>query len=274
MAFRTSGDCTINGKILTHGKGAVRYDLQQVTNSKLIDRFLCSQGGGVFISCGGPLTIGSSARLGADWSGGGDGSNGAAGKGGNGGGSAKASGGAGGVGGGGGGASQYSTSTYANGGACGSNGNDKASGSGGGGCGGVGGAGTNSTYGAGGSGGGGQGGSGGAGGTGNKIAGNKGSINGGWYVAYNNSYPSGAGGGGAGGNGGRGFDYSSSSNLSNLIAGQAGSSIILIAKTLKADAVVISTGGSVGTSGTRTHTGAAGGGGTGFCYIACERQVS
>ena len=85
VAFRVKGDCTINGSVLTHGKGAVRYDLHQMTNSKLIDRFLCSQGGGVFISCGGTLTIGSSARLGASWDGAGDGSNGAAGYGGNGG---------------------------------------------------------------------------------------------------------------------------------------------------------------------------------------------
>ena len=283
VALRTKGDCPINGSILTHGYGAIRYDLHQMTNSKLIDRFLCSQGGGVFISCSGTLTIPSTARVGASWSGVGaefyTGSPGSgAGKGGYGGGSTKALGGVCGVGGGGGGASQYSTSNYADAGNCESNGNDKYLDSGGGGCGGIGGNGTNSSYGVGGSGGGGQCGSGGFGQNGTKACGRKGTINGGDYGTYkastSSSYFSGAGGGGAGGNGGAGFDWSKSTDTANLTAGIADASIILIAKTLKANAKALSTGGSAGASGTKTRTGAAGGGGTGFCYIACEKQVS
>ena len=70
VAFRCTGDCEVNGSIITHGYGAVRYDLQQMTNSKLIDRFLCgSRGGGIFITCGGTFTATSTARLGASWSG-------------------------------------------------------------------------------------------------------------------------------------------------------------------------------------------------------------
>ena len=281
VALRTTGDCTVNGSILTHGTGAVRYDLHQMTNSKLIDRFLCSQGGGVFISCGGTLTIGSSARLGASWSGAGDGSNGAAGYGGNGGGSTKASGGAGGVGGGGGGATQNSSSKV-EGGACGSKGGAGYNGSGGGGCGGAGGKSSNSSIGVSGSGGGGQAGSGGSGGTGGVVKGNAGTINGGDCMDYwDDANQGGAGGGGAGGNGGKGGQYtggSGSDSYASLASGVAGASIILIAKMLNTNAVAISTGGSVGTSYTSSSSscriGAAGGGGTGFCYIACEKQVS
>ena len=83
VAFRCKGDCTINGSIITHGRGAVRYDWCQMENSKLIDRFLCAQGGGIFITCGKTFTTSENARLGASWSGEGDGSNGATGKGGN-----------------------------------------------------------------------------------------------------------------------------------------------------------------------------------------------
>ena len=38
-------------------------------HSKLIDYFLCGEGGGVFITCGGTLTATSSARIGASWPG-------------------------------------------------------------------------------------------------------------------------------------------------------------------------------------------------------------
>ena len=65
IAFRVRGSCTVNGKILTHGYGAVRYDLHQMTHPKLIDRFLCSQGGGIFITCGGRFTASYNARLGS-----------------------------------------------------------------------------------------------------------------------------------------------------------------------------------------------------------------
>ena len=55
----------------------------------------------------------------------------------------------------------------------------------------------------------------------------------------------------------------------------AGSSVILIAKELNANAMAISTGGGEGTRGGMSGaTLGHGGGGTGFCYIACERQAS
>ena len=73
VAFRCKNDCTINGSIITLGKGAIRYDFHQMTHSKLVDRFLCSRGGGIFITCGGTFTAPSTARLGATWSGLGDG---------------------------------------------------------------------------------------------------------------------------------------------------------------------------------------------------------
>ena len=180
VALRTTGDCTINGSILTSGKGPDRYDLHQMTHSKLVDRFLCSKGGGIFIACGGTFRAGSTARLGASWSGFGENGNGAAGYGGNGGNvnpsaTVSGSGGAGGVGGGGGGASCASTSSsaIAAGGAAGSTGGSATTGGGGGGCGGNGGNG--SSY-AGGSGGGGQAGSGGTSGTGKTPSGSAGKV--------------------------------------------------------------------------------------------------
>ena len=273
VAFRTEGDCTINGSILTHGKGAGRWDTQQMTNAKLIDRFLCSQGGGVFIVCGGTLTIGSSARLGASWSGTGDGSNGAAGYGGKGGNTYLASGGAGGVGGGGGGAIQDS-SQYAYGGACGANGNPCTQGSGGGGCGGNGGAKTGTLR-DGGSGGG-QANSQGTGDKYNRGGLGGGNINGGSSGIVDHALSCGGGGGGPGGNGGYGRYAPTSSGSTTLSVGVAGASIILIAKTLNAQAAALSTGGSVGGSMSENYNnaGGSGGGGTGFCYIAYESQVS
>ncbi len=287
VAFRTTGNCTINGNILTHGKGAVRYDFQQITNSKLIDRFLCSQGGGIFIACGDTLTIPSTARLGASWSGAGDGSNGAAGYGGNGGDALPSSrltisGGSGGVGGAGGGAVSIGTSYYANGGAAGSNGKIANVGSGGGGCGGIGGEGADFVYGTGGSGGGGQVNSGGAGGTGSKVNGNAAhGVNGGDTASYSvtdtNKYYSGAGGGAPGGNGGIGVAINENKSLrSPLPGGRAGANIILVCEELKTYKEALSTGGAAGTNGYESidRQGASGGGGTGFCYIACGEQVN
>ena len=234
VVFRTFGDCTINGKILTHGKGAVRYDLQQVTNSKLIDRFLCSKGGGIFISCGGTLTIGSGARLGASWSG-------ASGAGVN---AIKSAGGNGGAGyGGAGGADDDSNSIAGNGGV---------GGGGGGANGGAAGSFTASNAGANSN----TGGSGRSDNSNISTGGTQGS-------SVNGSGKGGAGGGGgAGGIGGKGTDTGVGRG------GYSGASIILIAKTLKADAMALSTGGEGGL------VIGGGGGGTGFCYIACERQVS
>ena len=213
VAFRCKGDCTINGSIITHGYGSIRNDTFQMENSKLINRFLCAQGGGIFITCGGTFSAIANARLGATWSGeelqrfdfagtwtyesksgyGGDGghvlpcsssitsTN-----------SYKKLGALGGVGGGGGGAACTNMSTTTGeqvyGAACGKNGSNAKSGAGGGGCGGNGG---NGSY-AGGSGGGGQGNSAGIGGTGNeqkiynrKNTGNSGDgINGGRSTFY------------------------------------------------------------------------------------------
>ncbi len=257
VALRTKGDCSITGSILTHGKGAVRYDLHQMTNSKLIDRFLCSQGGGVFISCGGTLTVSSGARLGASWSGAGDGSNGAAGYGGKGGNVPYTSGGAGGVGGGGGGAAGENGS-YVNGGSCGSNGGSGVVSGGGGGCGGIGGSGSSGPNGP----------NGGNQGSSNGINGVHGVMDG--YLRV-----SGASGGGAGGNGAGGWDVTRDKKQnSSPSGGVAGASIILIAKNLNIQKVAISTGGSAGAGASSYHVGGASGGGTGFCYIACESQVS
>ena len=299
VVFRVKGDCTINGSILTHGAGPLRSDLIQMTHSKLIDRFLCSQGGGIFIACGGTFSAPSTARLGASWSGLGDGSNGAAGYGGNGGGvnpssTLSVSGGAGGVGGGGGGAacSGTTSSSYVAGGSAGSVGGSATVGSGGGGCGGNGGGG--SSY-AGGSGGGGQAGSGGKGGTGKAQSSygrvNSGNtangVNGGNYVSYDSNpnsststiYYSGAGGGAPGGNGGYGKAFKSASADAPYISGGiAGACIILVCEKLNVDAAAISTGGAAGETRAfesgYTKIGGTGGGGTGFCYIACSEKVN
>ncbi len=276
VAFRCTGDCEVNGSILTHGCGVIRYDLQQITNSKLIDRFLCSQGGGIFITCGGTFTTSNTARIGASYSGLGEDNNGAAGYGGNGGNSQDASGGLSGVGGGGGGAAQ-NYAVIEPGGNCGENGYDGEYGSGGGGCGGNGGNGS-----CGGGGGGGQGGSGGAAKARTGSDGNPpqaGTINGGHRGdRADGAYHSGAGGGGAGGNGGYGCWYISGTNRGTLSGGVAGASIILIAKILTVDAISLSTGGAAGTSyisnNPNCRMGSGGGGGTGFCYIACEEQVN
>ena len=281
VAFRCTGDCTINGSIITHGYGATRYDLQQMTNAKLIDRFLCGSGGGIFITCGGTFTAPSTARLGASYSGLGDGNNGAAGYGGNGGSNNVTSGGLGGVGGGGGGATRNNGNSIT-GGDCGKDGNNATGGSGGGGCGGRGGRGNKDNL--AGGGGGGQGGSGGVieGLNASTSVGHipqAGTINGGNHGdVANGAYQSGAGGGGPGGNGGDGSWYISGSDTGTLKGGSAGASIILIVEALKADIATFSTGGSAGTSKTSTssslRTGGGGGGGTGFCYIACREQVS
>ena len=268
VAFRCKSTCNINGSIISYEKGAVRYDLHQMTHSKLLDRFLCAKGGGIFIACGGTFSCSSDSRLGATWSGEGDGGNGAAGYGGNGGipDGLSAAAGKGGVGGGGGG---YGVSgSHAKGGNVGKNGENNSSGipgSGGGGCGGNGG---NSNA-VGGGGGGGQGGSGGTGGTGGTTAkyGGNGTINGGDRSDSNpGKY---AGGGGApGGNGGNGI-----SSSATLYGGYAGACIILIVNHLNVFPQNISTGGGVGTGAPSGIFGAGGGGGTGFCYIAAKRQV-
>lgn len=247
--------------------------------------FLCSRGGGIFIACGSIFSAPSTARLGATWSGLGDGSNGAAGYGGKGGGAYSlnnklVSGGAGGVGGGGG--ASVHINYHAAGGDVGNSGKSATYVcGGGGGCGGKGGSVINSKTVdiiSGGGGGGGQGNSGGAGGTITFINsaynnstyclnGYAGTINGGnSRVRNNGAFPSGGGGGAPGGIGGYdigGYDsygYSSSS----------GACIILICDKLKTDINAISTGGACGRTASYYVDGSsgAGGGGTGFCYIA------
>ena len=253
VAFRCKGDCTINGSIITHGKGAVRYDYCQMENSKLIDRFLCAQGGGIFITCGGTFTTSENARLGATWSGEGDGSNGAAGKGGNSGAISnnKISPNLGGVGGGGGGSACYSANVSIGGSVGSSSPATSHMGAGGGGCGGNG---SSTTYprAPGGSGGGGQGNSGGKAGTGgtNGSSGEKGTINGGnTVIGSGTNYSalfSGAGGGGPGGNGGSGYRSQNANNYGPASRGIAGASLVLLCKILNATIASISTGGSSG----------------------------
>ena len=280
VAFRCKGDCTIRGSIITHGRGAVRYDWCQMENSKLIDRFLCAQGGGIFITCGGTFTTSESARLGASWSGEGDGSNGAAGYGGKSGATINISStqnfaaNSGGVGGGGGGTSSKNSSG-GTGGKAGSDGSAVNSRSGGGGgCGGNGASINNLNF-VSGSGGGGQGNSGGKAGTNNSYegrvtTGNNGTINGGDSVGY--EYKCAGGGGGPGGNGGTGYWYTSSSSQGSLANGVAGACIVILYKIFSASIASISTGGSAGES-VKGYTGELrqpGGGGSGFCYISAE----
>lgn len=308
VAFRCTGNCTLNSSILTHNNGKSRYDWHQMTHSQLIDRFLCSHGGGIFITCGGTFTVSTDARLGASWSGLGDGSNGAAGYGGKGGNLSPTTlvsinGGNGGVGGGGGGGAcsamneaSFRAAPEANtteGGAAGGTGGSGYVGGGGGGCSGNGG---NATLYVGGIGGGGQGGVYGSNGTSQQPTGNnhisKGTqtkgINGGygdyWTTAAGNSSPNlfayyaGAGGGAPGGNGGTGYSCKTGIDVHTWNGGTSGASIILICNKLKCDKVSLSTGGQAGVDASYessyTRGGGSGGGGTGFCYIACKEQVS
>ncbi len=83
VAFRVKNDCVINGSIITSGRGYPRVTSMEEAyyfpslggfhHSKLPDRFMTNTGGGVFIACGGTLTLTSSARIGAPWSGAGTG---------------------------------------------------------------------------------------------------------------------------------------------------------------------------------------------------------
>ena len=233
IAFRVKGNCTINGNIITSGKGRPRTDLLQITHSKLIDQFITNTGGGIFIACGGTFTAPSTARLGAAWDGsakagvGGvktNGTNGGAGYGGGGAGDNEecSTGGSGGVGGGGGGGNF----TWRSAGDAGSLAI----------C---------------------------TGGQSIDIqaarhpGGTQGKTSGGNSERFNAT-----GGGGAGGYG--------AASTSNDLPGIAGTNIILITKTLKVDAAAVSTGGGGGHMEQHTATG---GGGTGFCYIACERMI-
>lgn len=60
VVFRTTGDCTIHGRIITSTYGGFRvYDNHTMSHSTLLNRFLCSHGGGIIIVCGGKLTMNS-----------------------------------------------------------------------------------------------------------------------------------------------------------------------------------------------------------------------
>ena len=231
VAFRCQGDCIVNANICPNvNSNMTRHDRHQMTHSKLIDRFLCSQYGVVFITCGGRLTVKSGVKIGrsdltAKPGYGGDGGVAYSGY------NIAAYGGSGGVGGGGGGAGYYNSNCTAGGDA-----------------------GSNAT---------GRGGAGGCGGTAQGV-----SVHG----ASNKWY--GGGGGAPGGNGGDGWQ----DNGSSFSGGTPGASVILICRELSIASANIVTNGSNGSnaSGGKTvsRSGGAGGGGTGFCYIACERQVS
>ena len=290
VVFRCLGNCTINGNILTMGYGVIRYDMIQMTHSQMVDRFMITRGGGIYLTCGGTLRISENARLGASWSGLGQDYNGAAGYGGSGLIISKVI--SGGVGGGSGGRggqwNTYSSVSYigdtyvTTGGSVGGSGSSgKTFGAGGGG--GCGGNGGNAT---------------GVGSTsnGNNIAGAGGGCQGevgghaGLFTVSNSSYgangnPSygcngghgklgkdftngtysmgGAGGGGAGGNGG---------NPAKGAGGCAGSCIVIVSRKASISEASISTGGQRGTyHPTKCNEGStAGAGGTGFCYIAAE----
>lgn len=250
--FRTKGDCTINGSILTMGTGRYRTDYELMRHSRLIDNFITGRGGGLFIACGGTFSTSSTARLGASWSGdSGQGvpdANNLQGHGG-------------GAGYGGAGASDDDKALQIYYGWTG-------------GYGGVGGGGGGYDY------------------TGQhsaypQRAGDAGtSGTGGWgrYSGGNATYPGGTQGVTPGGNapsatreeqstGGGGAGGESGSNMfPNRQARGAypGANIILLAKTLAADSASISTGGEGGQCISGIDMG---GGGTGFCYIAAEHYA-
>ena len=218
-AFRVKGNCIINGSIITHGLGMPRTDMLQLTHAGLIDTFLPGQGGGIFIVCGGTLTLASGSRLGAAWDGsakGGSpvsknkGGNGGAGYGGAGGSDSDNNGlgGRGGVGGGGGGGNNGTGSNAGTGGNTGGLSSDKVS-----------------------------------------QGGTQGVTEGGISRAVSNTHNA-SGGGGAGGS-------SAATTYYGCGGSCAGANIVLIAKILNADAAAISTGGEGGNR-TKSSTGGAG----------------
>lgn len=57
VILRTTGDCNVE-RITTRTYGGIRaYDKHQMSHNKLLNRFLCSSGGGIIIFCGGKLTV-------------------------------------------------------------------------------------------------------------------------------------------------------------------------------------------------------------------------
>ena len=75
--------------------------------------------------------------------------------------------------------------------------------------------------------------------------------------------------------------YSPAQNIAAAMPGRepsqpystSGSCVVLIAKTLSVDAAAVSTGGENGNSNNDGDYNPNQGGGTGFCYIACERMI-
>ena len=235
IALRCKGNMTVNGSILSHGYGPERKDLLQITHAKLIDNFVINRGGGIFIACGSTLYAPSTGRIGASWSGAGTGGIGVVNSVGNPGGAGYGSSGAG------------DTDSH-----IGYGGNGGVGGGGGGGDGGTGGdAGfgghTGGCY---------------LRSDGNRYGGTQGVTPGG-----NSPHVSSAtsGGGGAGGNAGNCY-----SRWGSGYGGYSGANVIIIADTLNVTNDVISTGG--GTARGRGAYGT-GGGGAGFCYLACREVL-
>lgn len=245
IAFRCASVCQVLGQIISFGYGTERTDTLQLTHAGIIENFVLNYGGGIFIAAKN-FTASSTARIGATWDGsskGGTssrknpGTNGGTGYGGGGGSDVWgfSQGGSGGVGGaGGGGNSQNDTGGDA--------GNP--------------GTGTNGTIGKAGTGGGGGGGS----------YPNDGGIQGINTGGKANDTSSASGGGGSGGNGGGCWE--SAGNAQGIRGGYAGSNVIILSEVFSCNESAISTGGEGGLSSWN----ASGGGGSGFCYIACKEM--
>ena len=109
---------------------------------------------------------------------------------------------------------------------------------------------------------------GGNGGSGNGAAGYGGNGGSTQQASGGNGGVGGGGGGAPSGNGGNGAKLNNS-----LAGGIAGANVLLVCDTLKLDKEALSTGGQTGESDINTtRIGAAGGGGTGFAYIACRKR--
>ena len=63
VALKTTGDCTIQGKIITEATGPRRTDSHALTHTDIAERFILT--GNIFIACGGTLRTADGSRLGA-----------------------------------------------------------------------------------------------------------------------------------------------------------------------------------------------------------------
>lgn len=63
VALKTTGDCIVQGKIITEATGPRRTDSHALTHTDIAERFILT--GNIFIACGGTLRTTESARLGA-----------------------------------------------------------------------------------------------------------------------------------------------------------------------------------------------------------------